>query len=334
MVNKITDRKLRQIGSIDIFKFIMSLFVILLHVPPVLYDASLSVYPSWLQMIFAFAVPYFFISSGFLTARKMKSFDSDEEKDRYLRNRIIAVFKIFIIWTLIYIPLSMISLGDISVLEKIFITAKEIITRGHPHLSWPLWYLYSLLLTLIFVYLLRRCRIGILILLIFYLFTSFIVYLTEFSGNIWIQRIGFYFENPFGGGLPIIIGFITCDYPAYFKTYLSIIFLILLSICLFYLEMPYFQVAGGLGLFALSLRIKLSDRRKAMYNWARTVSMWNYYIHMYILVLVQSLFSLLDFSLGLVAGCLICMCTVVFASNILYYLGNLPYLSRIKLLLR
>lgn len=313
----------------------MSLFVILLHVPSVLYDDALSVYPSCLQMILAFAVPYFFISSGFLTARKLRSFNSEMEKDRYLRNRIIEVFKVFVIWIVIYLPLSIVSLGDdVSIQEKIFTTAKDIITRGHSHLSWPLWYLYSLIITFIFIYVLRRRRNAIFILLTFYLVTSFIVYLSAFTPNIWIQRIGFYFENPFGGGLPIIIGFITCDYPAYFKIYLSIIFLILLSICLFYLEMPYFQVAGGLGLFALSLRIKLSDRRKALYNWARTVSMWNYYIHMYILVLVQSLFSLLDFSLGLVAGCLICMCMVVFASNILYYLGNLPYLSRIKLLLR
>lgn len=334
METKITIDRSRQIGSIDIFKFIMSLFVILLHVPSVIYDDTLSVYPSGIQMIFAFAVPYFFISSGFLTARKLRSFNSEEEKDRYLRNRIRDILKVFVIWIVIYLPLSMISLGDISIQEKIFITAKEIITRGHPHLSWPLWYLYSLILTLTFIYALRRLRNAIFILLTFYLITSFIVYLSEFSSNIWIQRIGFYCENPFGGGLPIIVGFLTYHYLSFFKTYLPVVFLILLSVWLFYFDMPYFQCIGGLGLFVVSLKIKLSERKKALYNWARTVSMWNYYIHMYILVLVQSLFSLLDFRLGLAAGCLICLITVVFASNILYNLGNITSFSKINLLLR
>lgn len=333
MTGNIPGNRLRQIGSIDIFKFIMSLFVILLHVPSILYGDTIAVYPSAVQMILAFAVPYFFISSGFLTARKMATFESEKEKDRYLRNRIISVFKIFIIWAVIYLPLGMISLGDISIHDKIFITLKEMITRGHPHLSWPLWYLYSLGLTLFFIYILRRVKGGIFILLICYLIISFIVYLSDFSHNLWIQRIGYYCENPFGGGGPITIGFLTYSYSKYLKSNLMGFFLILLSICLFYLGLPYFQYVGGLGLFIISLEITMSERRKSMYNWARIVSMWNYYIHMYVLVFVQVLFALWDFNLGLVSACLVCLCAVVIVSNILYGLGNIPYLSKIKMLL-
>lgn len=103
----------KQIAGIDVVKFLMALCVVALHVPHTVDDMSL--FPFGFQWMITLAVPFFFACSGFLTAKRLKVLTSKSERDEYLKNRVVYLFRLLIIWNLFYLPFTCIDYYNSSV---------------------------------------------------------------------------------------------------------------------------------------------------------------------------------------------------------------------------
>lgn len=87
-----------QINSLDILKFIMAVAVVVLHVgalygEPCVYGPAVC----WFENL---AVPFFFISSGYLIGRHISAQTSADSK-AYLRGKSRRYLRLFVVWSLI-----------------------------------------------------------------------------------------------------------------------------------------------------------------------------------------------------------------------------------------
>ncbi len=92
----------KQYSSLDLAKFICAILIIILHTAP------LSSYSRLLTMglrsiITVVAVPFFFITSGFLLFQKLNTLDAAEQKAYFIRyeKRLILMY---LLWSVVYFP--------------------------------------------------------------------------------------------------------------------------------------------------------------------------------------------------------------------------------------
>lgn len=129
------------------FKYIMAIAVIAIHVSiPSCCGISFPPICTWFNSL---AVPFFFIVSGYLLARKIALIDSTDCKADIIRQRSFRIFRLFVLWTLIYFPLSVAVYvqNGTPLLKIITSTIISIFSRGEMVCAWPLWFLYSMALT-------------------------------------------------------------------------------------------------------------------------------------------------------------------------------------------
>ncbi|MGN5953801.1 acyltransferase family protein [Sphingobacterium lactis] len=126
----------------DIFKVFMSFLVVAIHVIPVPKDGQFI--NSLIQSILDCAVPYFFLVSGFLLAKKMDRYP--ENKEKVIVDFIKSSIKLYLIWTFIYLPITLAGLvinDELNIKSGLFVI-KNIVFKGENFFSWPLWYLLTL----------------------------------------------------------------------------------------------------------------------------------------------------------------------------------------------
>ncbi|MCQ2485978.1 MAG: acyltransferase [Clostridia bacterium] len=138
--------------GIDLIKFIMAVFVVCIHTFP--WDAySGNSFVEAFDVLTQTAVPFFFIASGYLLARKFDLPYASELNIKIVFNRMKKMVKMYLMWTAIYFPLAIYSYvkEGYSVPYCIVVTARKIIFRGENFNSWMLWYLLSSIYALLFV---------------------------------------------------------------------------------------------------------------------------------------------------------------------------------------
>lgn len=144
---------MREYKGIDVFKFIMALFVVVLHTQP-LYGIN-----SWMNFLTAavisrMAVPFFFTASGFLLQKQVSVNETGarEVLGRYIR-KIIGVY---CIWTVIYMPIIIydkILSSDDALNRSILMVLRDFVFVGsYAHL----WYLPAAAVGIIVVYTLKK----------------------------------------------------------------------------------------------------------------------------------------------------------------------------------
>lgn len=153
-VKKIQEKK--NYGSIDLFKFIFSFFVIMLHTG--LFLSVNEELEFWfINTISRFAVPFFFASSGFLFFTKLdykndKIENSSKNRKKFFRY-IWRMFLLYIIWSVIYLFVSIpewVKNGWLSfgIVKDYVISTFRIYSYYH------LWYMIDLIYATIFGYIL------------------------------------------------------------------------------------------------------------------------------------------------------------------------------------
>ena len=112
-------------NAIDITKFIMAIIVIFIHTwsrfGGILMQTKL------IPIVTNTAVPFFFITSGFLLENKIKK--QKENKEKVVKKYILNALRIYIIWTIIYLPITIFGwiLNGLTNKEGIFELAKNTI---------------------------------------------------------------------------------------------------------------------------------------------------------------------------------------------------------------
>lgn len=150
----------KEYAGIDIAKIICAYLVVAIHIPVFgpsenesikLLDFAIS------NCLARIAIPFFFVASGFFLFRKMtpEHFDAVPARKYVLR-----ILRLYILWTLIYLPLSISLmrenghfLGGSMVLEFI---RNFFLTGSYTHL----WYMNALIFDVIFISILLKNRIS------------------------------------------------------------------------------------------------------------------------------------------------------------------------------
>lgn len=107
------------------------------------------------------AVPYFFLASGFFLFRKLG--DSREKDLKIIRNWIGSVLKLYLIWTAIYLPFTIIGFVQDGMVwyKAAVVFLRNLTLVGLNFLSWPLWYLLALVWGGVLIYIMRWMRIPV-----------------------------------------------------------------------------------------------------------------------------------------------------------------------------
>lgn len=153
-----TERK--NYNSIDLVKFIMAFAVVAIHTHP-LEHCSYNIVRTIYNNIVSMAVPFFFISTGFLLAQKM-SFPFAESDIPVIKKQLLRILKMYLLWMAIYTPLAIyhnISEGiSFSISCKIYV--RGLFLMGEQYNSWPLWYLLSTVYSLLIIMFLIKKKVS------------------------------------------------------------------------------------------------------------------------------------------------------------------------------
>lgn len=136
--------------TLDILKFLFSFCVIAIHVGTYVPTEVNCFFQTLLEV----SVPFFFVVSGFFFGGKRLE---GKEILHYCRKYIA----LYLIWTLIYSPISFSHLLQSNNSFFVAITSfiRNIVLYGQNNGSWSLWYLHSLAISFLLIYLFRRIRV-------------------------------------------------------------------------------------------------------------------------------------------------------------------------------
>lgn len=279
-------------GTIDIFKFLMALIVIEIHTQPFV-NISNSFFNNLLLLIEAIAVPYFFMASGYFLMDKCKK-TSKKNWPNILIDFIKKMTKLYVIWTIIYLPLTLIYyINNVEPWYRDIVSfIRGFLFIGEQYNSWHLWYLLSAIYGSIVIYwgLLKKVNIKKIAIIggigLIMGFTTDIFITMDFVGlNAKIKSlIQFIIPNGriFEGLFYITMGMIFYKNNISFKT--SITSIIISAICFFIFPSSFFKdimiTVFSLSLFNIALYIKVNESAK--YKILRKTSTIMYFIHMYV----------------------------------------------------
>lgn len=147
-------------NSIDIVKLIMAIFVIAIHTMP-LYNINNEYIKIITESIFRIAVPFFFITSGYLIGNRLKS-KNKKEKLEYIKNSISKNIKLYLLWSIIYLPINLIEYftNNESIVFNILHYIRGLFFIGEHYNSWMLWFLLSIIYTLILFYIIIKLDLS------------------------------------------------------------------------------------------------------------------------------------------------------------------------------
>lgn len=253
--------------------------------------------PDWLNLIMRFAVPFFFMASGFLLEQKIIN-DNKNIKSTY-NHFLKKCIQRYLIWTLIYLPLTIYAFysNKHSWYIDVFIFVRNLLLVGENHLSWPLWYLLAVIVAVFIIKILRTKGISLYIIWIIGLIFFAIGWLYQQIDSSSLQGIphllyktySYAFSSTRNGvfqGLAYVSTgmFIAHIKTPRFKSFSITAILLIVSVILYYCNFRLFStIFGGAALFILSINIELKDA--STYSLLRKYSTFIYFIHMYFLAI-------------------------------------------------
>jgi len=122
--------------GIDTLKFLFSLVVVWIHTG----IGNLGGLTPW-------AVPFFFLASGFFLFRKLFKASDYQKKTELIAPWWRKTLRLYLLWSLIFLPFAIIGFanGHLGVSKSIALYLRNLVLVGENYLSWPLWYLLGLL---------------------------------------------------------------------------------------------------------------------------------------------------------------------------------------------
>lgn len=319
--------------TIDVTKFILSFFVIALHV-----DCFVKS-PLDLHFLWNLAVPLFFIFSGFFLYKSYRK-GGISKIDSYIYKSI----KLYILYTIIYLPLTYRGFrhSDYSWIEYTLICIRRFFFVGEQTWSWPLWYLLGLIMATLILRLLLKKNIDVTkILIIGIILTSLgflINYFNEKDIPIIKQLIYIYNKiftttrnGIFVGFGYVSIGFFIAHFENKLSQYSKLFYLLLL---VSFIGIA-FNVVYCLNIAASMIACILIP--KTLYHgenniWLRDMSILIYFFHMYTITLISIILQYIPIKLSFVTYYTItCVITTAYCAYILKLVKNkhFPFLKNL-----
>lgn len=134
-----------QYSGIDLAKFICSILVVTIHIPPFGLNSPINGYINC--YLARLAVPFFFIASSFFLFSKCQK--TPGETASIVKQYLLRIIKLYLIWSLIYLPISLVQIyesnGGFSVLAIFDFIRQTLFVGSFVHL----WYLVALVVSII-----------------------------------------------------------------------------------------------------------------------------------------------------------------------------------------
>jgi fucose 4-O-acetylase-like acetyltransferase len=245
--------------SVDLFKVIFAVFVVLIHVTAPIYQNGIATFENyyWYRYFLNYAVPFFFVSSGIFLSSK-----DDEGFKKYIKK----IIKYYVVFSSIYIALKLIiSLFHNGTTKGLIGSFKLVKILNGSIGSFHLWFLASLVISCIIILALRsklNYKQIVVISIVFYLcahsgafniVTPIFQYGSISEGVLYIS-IGCYlttidvkrFKYPIP--LLLIFSFVYFETSYLYKSQISKVFLVLAIFYLCVICVKYSDLGKGLRL--------------------------------------------------------------------------------------
>ena len=169
--------------GIDLVKFIMAILIVTIHAQPFT-SVNENLNQIVVDCIARLAVPFFFISSGFLLFRK------EGNEWNHVKRYCLRMLKLYLIWTLIYLPLNLyecVVSKQMHLWDAVPDIARRTVLSGS---YMQLWYFPAVIVAVLLVALCVRCKIkdGVMLLI------GSILYILGLSYQAWY---GYFIQLPF-----------------------------------------------------------------------------------------------------------------------------------------
>lgn len=283
---KFIKKRATNLQLIDLSKFIMALAVVAIH-------CDVSSLDSLFCRYFTFVVPLFFVFSGYLMFMKY-----EEKGVDYILTFTKKILLMWCLWTLIYLPLTIlehIKIGS-GIMSSISTIIQSTIFEGKNLMSPHMWYLHSLIVYSFLIWILLKrgfsveliTGIGFFLAFTGYKFSHIIMH-DDNSTTFKIVKLYYhiFITNRLLHSLFYIsIGLIIKKYQTRLRPYKLLFGIIGVFLPLIVLHtFPFFSyiVTFLLAIFLLNTNIAI----KLPYKWFRYMSTAIYFLHMYIIALIQ-----------------------------------------------
>lgn len=280
----------------------MAILVVAIHTHPFDEIAGSLLLRIW-NIITSLAVPYFFMASGFFLFQKLREHDKAAQLD-IIKKYGTRITNLYIYWTIIFLPITIwgFATDNIPIVKDSLLFIRGVFLIGENYYSWPLWYLLSIIYSLILIYILVYKNKNINAIFVVSLFVFFISVLINFivyneSSNridILAKAISVVFLNGrlFSGMLYIMIGALFAYGKIQFpkNTWIP---LLLLGLLFQWTSVPFISsftfVLLPTMLFYGSLNMKL-DKLEHGYFFRKSSTII-YFLHMIVLFLYTLIFK-------------------------------------------
>lgn len=253
--------------------------------------------PKWLDIILTTAVPFFFVSSGMLMG---KHAETSGNFSSYLWNKSVKFIRLWIIWVLIYLPLDMLFKSPDISMEWMTNWAKHAIIYGEGTWSWPLWFIFSMIIGCLLLSIATSKRLILGTLLVFTLSSILFIFLTLTSPSDLSHYIGILGNRTFPplidmrlirmllGPICISTGIMISWLrlkPAIIPFVISFAFLLIVMGCVMaYHNITLDILPRSIGLVLIAV---LLPQARLNTSSIRQQSMWIYYAHMYCVIILM-----------------------------------------------
>ena len=139
----------------------MAILVVAIHTHPLEHCTSRTVMTIYNQ-ITQLAVPFFFLSSGYLLSTKFSSFSDIGNNIGITFRHTCKILKMYLVWSLVYLPLAILDYwrSGMSFQHNLLDYIRGLVFIGEHYNSWHLWYLLSTVYALILVMAMFRFRLN------------------------------------------------------------------------------------------------------------------------------------------------------------------------------
>lgn len=278
---------LTHYGWIDVTKLLMCFLVVSVHVG--------YAFPSCGDVLYVLghaSVPVFLVISGFFFGQQYM-YVPISERSAVLKKYLKRIFMLYAIWTLVYCPIALVYLSHHHSLgTSLLLYVRNILFLGQNMMSWHLWYLHALMIELIFIHLLLKCK--------FKLWQIVIVSIMLFSIGEYIYENGYFtseffvslFDNPqdsfFQRNIYVSLGMLLTYYK---DKPLAPVWLIcaLASFVLYAFDIPFCYPMFSVGVVGLLLFLPKQTLYPTLFLWCRKASTFIYLFHFLPIVFMQQI---------------------------------------------
>ena len=275
-------------NNIDCIKVCMAVLVVATHTSFFSFIKSPEIYKAVFTSL-SVKVPFFYAASGFLVWNKVYD-ASNEDKLCRLKGWICKTLRLYLIWTLIYMPFTIYGfyLDGLSPLKSIGVFFRNFLLVGQNFYSWQLWYLLGTLVAAIIVYLLIKVKCKLILMYCLAAVFAIIGILLDYcaSNNYLHDLTSLYFKlftttrNGFFQGFPYIMIGISVANDGIIKSKGKLCLILLLAFIAHMLEFKLATFIMTYALFSLVIQFDLRPRQDQLYKHFRLASTVVYLVHM------------------------------------------------------